>query len=152
MLQDIIAGAAGGIAANIVGNRVEDVVDPEEDSPTVDHIKKLHDHQQKMHQWQQEYEDAIVTWRPTPQDWELREYGYCHLSALFPTTNNQGTNVTTIQLRIFLPGLGTLIKNVTAGWVQLDLPPGAQISTNDSNSYNVLLRFHNFSGAYGSWL
>jgi hypothetical protein len=135
LLSTIVAGAAGGVVAD----RVVDAIDPEEESPTVQHLatQTVHDLRERM------YEEALVTLRPYPQEWELREYDYCHFSLLLPSQTTTGTSISVAQLRLMVPGLGPITKNISCGWTLLDLPAGTMISTNDSNTYNVLLRFYN---------
>lgn len=142
LFESLLAGAAAGIMAD----KILDCIDPEEQSTAVQLLAVIAantaiqtEHTEEIHPKL----DQVTVLRPYPAEIEIPIHKHPHLSLLLPSQTTSGTSVTIAQLRLMVPGVGILYKNVTCGRTLLDVPAGTLISTNDSNTYNVLLEFRN---------
>lgn len=142
LFESLLAGAAAGVMAD----RIVDCIDPDERSVAVQLLAVIAANSMILTAHSEEIfpkRDEVSVLRPYPAEIELPDYNHPHLSLFVPSQNTSGTSISTAQLRLMMPGVGILYKNVSCGWTQLDLPPGTMISTNDSNTYNCLLSYRN---------
>ncbi len=151
-IADVAAGGVGGVAAEQMNKFIEQVRDEE----------AVHSrHFFAILAEQRDYlrilanalspaltppENDTVVLQAYPQSWPTPEYRRQHFCIFLPsgasgTPGAYTPTTTTAKLYLEVPGCGTIIKTINAGWNQLDLPPQTLISSADGNQYTVIYSF-----------
>lgn len=149
---DVMVGAAAGVVAEQANKLVAKIRKEEEkrDNPWR-LLEEIRDYLRVMAEKENlllPAHNVPMSLQPYPYVYEVGTHVWAHV-CLFLASGISGSSGAYLpknsaaRLYIEIPGGGTHIRSVKAGWTQLDLPVGTTLSTADGNNYPVIISYRN---------